>query len=163
DYAEAVVDTVRTPLVILDVDLRVRSANRAYYDTFQVTLEQTLNRKLTDLGNRQWDIDGLRRALADLVERGVAFEGFEVEHDFPDVGPHVVVLSARMISRETEPTRTILLAIEDITPRRQAERELRASEEVRYRRLFETAKDGIVLVDADTGQITNVNPAWTAL
>src|SRR5215813_1279643 len=65
--------------------------------------------------------------------------------------------------RETEPTRTILLAIEDITPRRQAERELRASEEVRYRRLFETAKDGIVLVDADTGQITNVNPAWTAL
>ncbi len=163
DFSEAVVDTVRTPLVILDVDLRVRSANRAFYETFHASAGETVNRKLTDLGNRQWDIEALRRAMTELVEHGTSLEDFEVEHDFPAVGPRVVLVNARLIHRDIEPMRTILLAMEDITPRRRAERELRASEELRYRRLFETATDGIVLIDANTGQITNVNPAWTSL
>ena len=161
DYSEAIVDTVPTPLVVLDFDLRVHSANRTFYETFHVTAEETLNHRLTDIGNRQWDIDALRRALAALAEHGTAFQDFEVEHDFPSIGEHVVLLNGRLI--ESQPTRTILLAIEDITPRRQAERALRASEELRYRRLFETANDGILLVDAGTGQITNANPAWTTL
>ena len=163
DYAESIVDTVHTPLVILDQDYRIRSANRVFYETFQVSVEQTTNRLLFDLGAGQWNIPGLRRALADVSERGATFQDFEVEHDFPSIGPRTMVLAARRIPREGEPTRSILLSIEDITPRRRAERELRASDEVRYRRLFETAKDGILLVDADSAQITNVNPFWSVL
>jgi two-component system CheB/CheR fusion protein len=163
DYAEAVVNTVRNPLVILDVDFRVRSANQAFYETFQVTVEQTVNRMIYDLGDGQWDVPGLRRSLGELVERGTTFDDFEVEHDFPGIGTRTVLVSARRVRIESDASRTVLLAIEDITPRRLAERELRASEEVRYRRLFETATDGIVLLDADSEQIALVNPHWTVL
>jgi two-component system CheB/CheR fusion protein len=163
DYAEAVVNTVRTPLVVLDADFRVRSANRAYYDTFQVSPEQTVNRPLYDLAGGQWNVPALRRSLGELVERGTPLDDFEIEHDFPVIGPRTMLLSARTVHLESLVTRTVLLAVEDITPRRQAERELRASEEVRYRRLFETAGDGIALLDGDSEQITVVNPYWTAL
>jgi two-component system CheB/CheR fusion protein len=165
DYAESIVETVRTPLVILDGDGRVRSANRAFYETFQTTVEQTGNRMLSELGNGQWSLPALRRALEDVIERGTALDDFEVEHEFPTIGARTMVLSARPLRVEAaaEPRRAILLSIEDITPRRRAERELRASEEVRYRRLFETAKDGIVLIDAESELITTVNPYWTEL
>jgi PAS domain S-box-containing protein len=163
DYAEAIVDTVRMPLVILDGDFRIRSANRAFYDTFHTVADQTVNRALFDLGNAQWDIPALRRALTTIAEDGASLQDFEVEHDFPGIGVRTVLLSARRMRADAELRRPILLAIEDITSRRQAERELRVSEEIRYRRLFETAKDGIVIVDADSGQITNLNPYWTTL
>jgi len=158
DYAEAIVETVRSPLVILDEDCRIQSANRAFYETFQVAQEATVNRVIFDLGNGQWNIPALRRVLGEVVGSGAAFEDFEVEHEFPSIGVRTVLLNARRMRQAAEPHPTILLAIEDITARRQAERELHASEELRYRRLFETAKDGIVLLDANTGQITNVNP-----
>jgi PAS domain S-box-containing protein len=163
DYAEGIVETVRTPLAILDEDYRVRSANRAFYETFQTTMEDTVNRVFFDVGTGQWNLPGLRRALSELVERGTSFDDFEIEHDFPTIGERTVMLSARRIRRDTGPLRAILVAIEDITARRQAEREVRASEEIRYRRLFETAQDGIVLLDADTGQITNANPSWSTV
>jgi two-component system CheB/CheR fusion protein len=163
DYAEAIVETTRTPLLVLDPSFRIRSANRAFYETFQVSAENTVNRLLFDLGSGQWDLPGLRGLLDDLLAHDRPFENFEVEHEFPSIGTRVMLLSARQIHRENEATRTILLAVEDITARRQAERELRASEEVRYRRLFETAMEGIVLIDADNGEVTTVNPAWTSL
>ena len=163
DYAEAIVDTTRTPLLVLDPDFRIRSANRAFYETFQVSPEQTVNRLLFDLGSGQWDLPGLRGLLDALLAHDTPFENFEVEHEFPSIGTRVMLLSARQIHRESEAIRTILLAVEDITAWRQAERELRASEEVRYRRLFETAMEGIVLIDADSGEVTTVNPAWTSL
>ena len=163
DYAEAIVDTVRMPLLLLDTDFRIRSANRAFYETFQVGPELTVNRVLFDVGNGQWEIPALRRALAGIGETGESLQDFEVEHDFPAVGVRTIVLNARLLRQDAGPPRTILLALEDITLRRQAERDIRASEEIRYRRLFETARDGIALIDADTGQITTVNPFWTSL
>jgi two-component system CheB/CheR fusion protein len=163
DAAEAIIDTGRTPLLILDSDFLVHSANRAFYETFQVTAEQTVNRRVFDLGGGEWNLPALHRVLDELVERGASFDDFEVEREFPSIGTRVILLGARRLRRESGPVGTILLALEDITSRRQAERELHASAEVRYRRLFETTKDGIILVDADTGQITNVNPFWVSL
>src|SRR5205823_2630722 len=116
-----------------------------------------------DLGSGQWALPGLRGLFDDLLAHDTSFESFEVEHEFPSIGTRVMLLSARQIHRDSETARTILLAVEDITARRQAERELRASEEVRYRRLFETAMEGILLIDADSGEVTTVNPAWTSL
>jgi two-component system, chemotaxis family, CheB/CheR fusion protein len=163
DYAEAIVDTVRIPLVLLDPDFRIRSANPAFYETFQVGPELTVNRVLFDVGNGQWEIPALRRALAGIAETGTPVQDFEVEHDFPVVGVRTILLNARRLRQDGGPPRTILLALEDITVRREVERDVRASEEIRYRRLFETARDGIALIDADTGQITAVNPFWTSL
>ena len=86
-YAQDIVDTVREPLLILDTTLRVRSANRAFYQTFHVSPEETENRLIYELGNGQWDIPDLRTLLEDIVPTSSVFNDFELEHDFPGHRP----------------------------------------------------------------------------
>ena len=78
-YAQDVVDTVREPLLILDSTLRVHSANRAFYQTFHVTSEETENQLIYELGNGQWDIPDLRTLLEDIVPMSSFFDDFELE------------------------------------------------------------------------------------
>jgi two-component system CheB/CheR fusion protein len=125
EYAESVVGTVREPLIVLDAGLRVVSANRSFYETFQATPEETRGRLLYDLGNRQWDIPRLRTLLEDILPEKTTLEDFEVEHDFPTIGRRVMLLNARRLYREASETRLVLLCIEDTTERKRAEEALR--------------------------------------
>jgi two-component system CheB/CheR fusion protein len=118
EYAESIVATVREPLVILDADLRVISANRAFYQTFQVTPEESERQLLYELGNRQWDIPRLRELLEEILPQNTTFEDFEVEHDFPTIGKRSMLLNARRLYREANKVEMILLAIEDVTERK---------------------------------------------
>src|SRR5687767_3997354 len=95
--AESIVETVREPLLLLDGDLVVRLANRSFYRTFRVSPDQTINHLLYDLGDGQWDIPRLRLLLEEILPRNSHFEDFEVEHDFPTVGPKVMLLNARRL------------------------------------------------------------------
>ena len=96
-YAMDIVDTVREPLLILDTALRVRSANRAFYQTFHVSAEETENRLIYELGNGQWDIPDLRTLLEDVVPKSSVFNDFELEHTFPVIGRRVMLLNARKL------------------------------------------------------------------
>lgn len=116
-YAEAIVETVREPLIILDADLKVVSANRAFYLTFKVAREETMGRGIYDLGNGQWDIPKLRELLEHVISKSSSFEGFEVELDFPSVGSKKMLLNGRRIDRKGGRPYLILLAIEDVTER----------------------------------------------
>jgi PAS domain S-box-containing protein len=156
-FAEAITETIREPLVVLDAHLTVLSANWSFCDTFQVTLDETVGASIFDLGDRQWDIPALRTLLEDVLPRNTKFDDYEVEHIFPSIGHKIMLLNARRIYQEGTGTQKILLAIEDITDRRRAEQALKTSE-TRYRRLFETAQDGILILEAETGQINDVNP-----
>jgi two-component system CheB/CheR fusion protein len=110
--AESIVDAVREPLLVLDEDLKVASANRAFYRTFQVQPDETLGRVLYELGNRQWDIPALRELLEEILPQNTTFDDFEVRHEFERIGLHTMRLNARRILGETGETRLILLAIE---------------------------------------------------
>jgi PAS domain S-box-containing protein len=160
NYAEAIIETLREPLVVLDGNLKVLSASRHFYDTFKATPEETVGKFVYDLGDRQWDIPVLRTLLEDILPRNTHFDSYEVDHVFPIIGHKSMLLNARRIHKEGIRTQMILLAIEDITDLKRAEEELKASE-TRYRRLFETAQDGILILDADTGRISDVNPFLT--
>jgi PAS domain S-box-containing protein len=166
DYADNIIATLRHPfLVVLDKDLRVVTANRSFYRTFHVSAEETESRLVYELGSHQWDIPALRKLLEDILPTKHAFQDFEVEHDFPSIGRKIMLLNARRIERvnhDNQRAELILLAIEDITERRAMEAKLQASE-VRYRRLFESAQDGILLLHLDTGVITDANPFMTEL
>ena len=96
-YAQDLVDTVREPLLMLDTTLRVRSANRAFYQTFQVSSEETENRLIYELGNGQWDIPALRTLLEDIILTSSVFNDFELEHTFPIIGRRVMLLNGRKL------------------------------------------------------------------
>jgi len=110
--AEAIVATVRQPLLVLDADLRVASANAAFYSTFHVTPEVTVGRSLFELGNRQWDIPALHTRLEDILARNTVFNDFAVTHEFDKIGICRLLLNARRISKEPGQPELILLAIE---------------------------------------------------
>jgi PAS domain S-box-containing protein len=156
-YADAIIETVREALVVLDAHLKVLSVNRSFRDIFRVTSGETVGCSIFDLGDGQWDIPALRNLLEDILPTNTKFDNFEVDHTFPTVGRKIMLLNARRLHEEDGGTQKILLAIEDITVRRQRGIQLEASE-TRYRRLFETAQDGILILDADTGHIDEVNP-----
>ncbi len=121
--AEAIVDTIHEPLLVLDAGLRVLAASRAFYEIFKVDSEHTMGCRLYDLGDGQWNIPALRKLLETIIPTRVAMDGFEVDHDFPGVGRRTMLLNARKVIYETSPNSTILLAFTDITARRVIERE----------------------------------------
>ncbi len=116
DFAQAVIEAV-PPLLVLDEGLRVQVANDSFYRTFHVTPAQTENRLVYDLGNRQWDIPALRKLLEDVLPRNSSFNQFEATHEFETIGRRTMLLSGRRI----EGPKTIVLSIEDITERKEAE------------------------------------------
>ncbi|MCA1765979.1 MAG: PAS domain-containing protein, partial [Desulfobulbaceae bacterium] len=120
-YAENIVNTVREPLIALDRDLRVVSASRSFYEVFKVDPAETVGRLIYDLGNKQWDIPRLRELLETILPEQTTFDDYEVEHDFAAIGRRVMLLNGRRIEREPGRERIILLAIEDITRRKDIE------------------------------------------
>ncbi|MFC1976684.1 ATP-binding protein [Chloroflexota bacterium] len=156
-YVRSILGTMRDPLVVLDDKLRVISANQSFYEIFLVRPEDTEGRLIYELDDGYWDIPRLRELLEEILPRNTSFNDFEIDHDFPGIGRRAMLLNARRIYSEGNKTQRILLGIEDITERKNMEQEVAVSE-VRYRRLFETAQDGILILDAEVAQIEDVNP-----
>ena len=121
DYANAIVATVRAPLLIMDGELRVETANRAYYDTFGARPEDTEGRLLYELGSGQWDVPALRTALEEVLPKDSAFEDFEVAEEFPGLGRRTMCLNARRLRNERGASERILLSLEDRTESKRVE------------------------------------------
>lgn len=118
NYAEAIIRTVQVPLIILNRDLRVKTANRSFYRMFQVNEEETKDKFIYDLGNGQWNIPVLRELLSNILPKNNVFDNYEIEHTFPSIGHKIMLLNARRFFKDGD---NILLAIEDITDRRDIE------------------------------------------
>lgn len=127
DFAEAIVETVREPLVILNQNLQVIKANKSFYETFQAKREETEEHLIYDLGNGQWNIPKLRELLENILPAHSTFRGFEVTHEFQHVGRKVMLLNGSEIFNPNAQARTILLAIEDVTDRKQAQEALQTT------------------------------------
>ena len=121
--AQAIVDTVREPILVLDKDLRVIAASRSFYSAFKVSPEHTQGRLLYELGDGQWDIPKLRVLLEKIIPEHRVMEGYEVEHEFPGLGHRTMCLNARQVFYEGGADTTILLGMEDVTERRVLERD----------------------------------------
>jgi two-component system CheB/CheR fusion protein len=118
-YAEGIVETVREPLIVLDADLRVVTANMSFYQVFKTSRGDVEKKRLFDIGNRQWNIPALREHLEKILPDSVLLENFEVACDFPELGHKRMLLNARRIHQKGQQTLLILLAIEDITGRKE--------------------------------------------
>ena len=140
-----IIATVREPLLVLDGDLRIISANDSFYRTFKVLRRWTEGRLLFEIGKRQWDIPRLRELLENILIKDQHFQDFEVEQDFPKIGRRTMLLNARRLTGGREGKHIlILLAIEDITARKHLEIErqrLLAEQEVLAEELATTNEE----------------------
>ncbi len=127
DFAEAIVETVREPLVVLNQHLQVIQANKSFYETFHAVRDETEHRLIYDLGNGQWNIPKLRELLENILPSHSTFRDFEVTHEFEHVGRKAMLLNAAEIFNPNAQARTILLAIEDTTDRRREKEALRTT------------------------------------
>ncbi|NVO16933.1 MAG: ATP-binding protein [Rhodoplanes sp.] len=123
--AQAIVDTIREPLLVLDSDLCVVTANRAFYSTFKMNRQDVQGRPLHALGDGQWDIPALRALLERIAPQHGVMDAYEVVQDFAGIGRRTMLLNARELLYEDSALGTVLLAVEDVTDRRARERELR--------------------------------------
>ena len=115
DYAQAIVETIREPLIILDKDLQVKTANNSFYRTFQTSPGETENRFIFDIGAGQWNIPELKRQLEDVLPNDTSFQDLEIEHSFPKIGFRAMRLNGRRVLRGPGAAPLILLAMEDVT------------------------------------------------
>ena len=130
EFFRGIIDTVRQPLLVLDGELRVLSINRSFQSTFKVSPEQTVDQPLFKLGNGQWNIRKLRELLEEVLSKRYAVTDFEVEHVFEGLGRRKMLLNAATLFQPKDQQPLILLAIEDITERKQAEAALIKSEKL---------------------------------
>jgi len=142
NYAEAIVETVREGILILDSDLTVKAANRSFLEMFKVTAQETQNRHLYELGAGQWNISRLLDLLNGILPRQQEVQDFEVEHDFPNLGRRTMLLNARRILRQGGSGAMILLAIEDISTRKKTDALLQTQSA-----LIDLARDAIIVRD----------------
>lgn len=156
DFAEAVVTTVRDPLLILDGDLCVHKVNEAFLGAFHLRAGDVLEHKLAAIDHGRWDIPKLRALLRAVIPRRTSFDNFEVSHQAGDVR-RTFLLNARPLRQGSGHREKILLGMQDITVLQSTRARLQDSE-LRYRRLFETAQDGILVLDPATRKITDANP-----
>jgi two-component system CheB/CheR fusion protein len=140
-YAVQIVDTVREPLLVLDGELHVITASRAFYQTFFMSPDETLGKFIYDLGDGQWNIPALRTLLEDIVRQRKSFEDFEVSHDFPTLGPRVLLLNARRLRTDKGQSDFVLLSLDDVTERKRLQKDLEASNEDLQRFAYAAAHD----------------------
>ena len=123
-FAQSIVETVRHPLIILDAELRVLGTNHVFYQTFPIPMGLLDGRPFFELGGPAWELASLRYMLERVIAFDEAFEGVEIEHEFPSAGRKVLIFNGRQVFREEEAVPMILLAVEDVTDKKIAREEL---------------------------------------
>jgi PAS domain S-box-containing protein len=161
NFAEAIIATVHEPLVVLDKNLRVKTANHSFYKIFQVNVEETENHLIYELGNGQWNIPELRTLLENILPEKSKLYDYELRHHFANIGKRTLLLNAREIKSDGNSEKLILLAIEDVTEKRFTNDRIKESKE-RYFRLLKNLPAAIYTCDAQ-GYLTYYNDAAVEL
>ena len=155
EFAEAIFSTIREATLVLTPDLRVKGANSVFYALFGLSESETNGRLLYELANRQWDSPQLRSLLTDVATRNEQIRGFELTYALPGGGDKVLSLNARRVVRQQE---AILLAIEDITEQRRAQR-LLEEREAWFHQIADNAPTLIWVAGSD-GRYSFINEVW---
>lgn len=142
DYSEAVFATIHEPLIVLDKNLRIKSANKSFYKIYNTKVEETEGMLLFNLGNKQWDIPRLRELLEEILPKNSHFHNFEITHTFPGIGEKTMVLNARRIIQKKNHEELILLAIADVTEQVLALHKMEKNE-IKLKEAMESAENAV--------------------
>ena len=154
-YAESVIDTAHESMLVLDSELRVETANQAFYRLFGLSPEQTAGKLVYDLGSGQWNIPRLRDLLKRMLPEQALIEDFAVDHEFPAIGLRNMVLNARVLQQKAASPGRILLTIEDVTERHRSQREVQLQKSLLQATLHSIG-DGVITTDTG-GKVSSLN------
>ena len=150
NFARNIVDTINEPLLVLNDEMRIRSANNAFYKLFKTNIDRTEGNYLFELENGQWNLPELKEKLLQIIQKGKSFENCEITNSFPAIGEKTLLFNAMRMDREDKKA-YVLLVIQDMTEKARAQRDLREREE-RFRLLLQNAFD-ITTVYSQDGNI----------
>lgn len=159
DYAQNIITSIREPFLVLDKSLRVRTANSAFYKTFQVSEKETEGTLIYNLGEGQWNIPELRTLLEDVLPKNSTFSDYELKIPFPNIGERIMLLNAREIRPNDSDERLLLLTIADITDQKIAKKKL-AENERQFNFIAESIPQKIWTADAE-GNRNYFNKQWS--
>jgi two-component system CheB/CheR fusion protein len=128
DYVQVILETMHGPLIVVNQQMRIKTANNAFYDFFKLEREETEGNYISKLANGEWNIPTLAVQLKDLVPRKTTFKNFEITHVFPKLGERVMLINAHLMTK-VDSGNQILLAFHDITKFRISERKLKEAEQ----------------------------------
>jgi PAS domain S-box-containing protein len=154
EYTKAILNTVMDPLVVLDADLRIQTANRAFYAMFSVSRDETQGVSICNFGNGDWKTSDVWQSIRATFSAGTEFQSIEVDREFPDIGRRTIVLDARRLAREGDSL--VLLAFQDITQHKRAQEAIE-QRTAQFETLLNAAPLGVYLVNAEF-RIRQVNP-----
>jgi len=149
DFSESIFETVPEAILVLDEDLSVKRANEAFYRLFRTRAERTIGSSFFELGGGHWDTPDVRERLGLQEEQHI-----ELDREFERVGRRVMLLRSRR-SRPDAGGVLVVLSIDDVTNQRRAQLQLQSSEALRG--FFDSSTSGSLVLDAETGEIQEVN------
>jgi two-component system CheB/CheR fusion protein len=123
-YAESIIAMIREPLLVLDKDMKVRTANQSYYKKFKTSEEETEGKSFYQLRKGLWNIPALRSVLENSLLTEGRITDVEIKQQFEDIGERILLLNVCRIARKDNAELLILLAFEDITDTRNRENDL---------------------------------------
>ena len=147
EYAESIIETMRRPILVLDADLKVVSANPSFYYSFKTTPEETIGNYFQELGSRQWDIPELLELLDKSLNQNTGLNGYEVHGNFPAIGSRIILLNARRLHQKNNDGNCLILAMEDVTERKRTEEKLLQSGALQSA-IFNSANFSSIATDA---------------
>jgi PAS domain S-box-containing protein len=153
DYVREVGAVIREPLLVLNQNLEVLSANRPFYETFQVNPKETEGKLFYRIGNRQWNIPELKEKLKEILQKRTSFEDFELKQKFPPIGERTILVNARVISGQGKKPEFVLLVIRDVTENKKAE------ETIEQLSSFPTVNPMPIVETDIAGRVLYMNPA----
>jgi PAS domain S-box-containing protein len=152
-YYEAILSTVQEPMLILDKDIRIKSANKSFCKIFHVTEDESIGIPLYKLGNNQWNIPRLRELLEDIVPKNIRIQNFEVEHTFPVIGHKTMLLNAHRIIQQSHNEELIVLTIIDVTEVRRLAIELQVKEKKALKKQLEVEKKALKKIEESNNEL----------
>ena len=158
NFAVDVLETVREPWIVLDNQLRIKSASKVFYKSFRTTEAAIENKPILSFVNKGWNIPELEKLLKKVVSEKSMITNYEVTQDFPVIGERTMVINARKIEREDGGEKLILLVFGDITDKRMVEKSLEKSE-VKFKLLVETIPQ-LIWITNGHGQPEFFNNRW---